>query len=285
MPSILALLEAQFSPLLGASVFQEPKPVVKPAPPLKEPEPEPKKKGKQAKPKTPTKAPEPVPEPELEPAPPAPEAPLDEYELRCRSIREKVRRPFRSHCSQHGRAGWREYPAPSPSPPPLQYGSDAAASRDLEGYLLERQATAAESFARELARKDAVFTRNWRQTGLPTAPSHLQLDASTVTDAGLINPKTIMGAVLSERLREVCQPPAVSEYSDSAAAPHYLASTQTVDDRACTRKDTIEAGRQRCADSDNLTWKSLPAAEIGVLIKKSEQRRRRNGQKMTGVKG
>jgi hypothetical protein len=93
-----------------------------------------------------------------------------------------------------------------------------------------------------------------------------------------------MGAMQSERMKEVILPRTVFEYWDTSAAPHHLADTQANSNRAHMRQDLIERSKKMAEDSTFLKWNRLPEAEVKQLINASKHRRYLNGLRMGGAR-
>jgi hypothetical protein len=162
-----------------------------------------------------------------------------------------------------------------------QYEDDLAVSCGLDECLVIQQQEADASFKRELADKDEQFTRFWRYCGLPKRPSHLSLDRDKFST--LLNPMAIMEEYKRNQGREVLNPPAVFEYSDSSAAAHYLADTAVNRNRAKARTELIDKAKSAFQESKTLTWHRLPPEQLKALMKKSHRRHNLNSLRMNGA--
>jgi hypothetical protein len=98
-------------------------------------------------------------------------------------------------------------------------------------YMAEQRRQAAGTDQAMLLRKDAAYGLSHRKTGLPTDPSHLHLDASTMATNGLMHPHALLASVLAERDRRSSVAPAAVSAADIAAGngapPHYAVETRS----------------------------------------------------------
>lgn len=105
------------------------------------------------------------------------------------------------------------------------------ASAQAAKYMAEQRRQAATTDKAMLLRKDASYGYDHRKTGLPTDPSHLHLDAATMTTNGLMHPHELLASVLSERNRRSSVALSAVSAADIAAGngvpPHYAAETKS----------------------------------------------------------
>lgn len=150
---------------------------------------------------------------------------------------------------------------------------------ELQEYLVAKKAEAEEEEAQALARCDEEFTPGWRETGLPTKPSHLQLDAPLMSSARLVNPRAILGRHQNHKGREILQPPRVYEYNDTSIDPHYVKLTTTLQNRReAIPSETLERARE--ISMKGRTWHLLDDEDLKKRIAESEERRRLQDLKM-----
>ena len=162
---------------------------------------------------------------------------------------------------------------------PLQFLLSTNAADELESYLQAKKIEAEEAESRALALADADFTPAWREAGLPTKPSHLELDAPLMSSARLVNPRSILGQHQGHQGREVLQPPRVYEYNDTSIDPHYVKLTATLQ----MRREAIPAETLQRAKEISMkgrTWHLLQDDELNKRIAESEERRRLQDLKM-----
>ena len=161
----------------------------------------------------------------------------------------------------------------------MQFVVSKKSADELQEYLVAKKAEAEEAEQKSLAQCDAEFTAGWRETGLPTKPSHLQLDAPLMSSARLVNPRAILGRHQSHKGREILQPPRVYEYNDTSIDPHYVKLTATLQNR---REAIPEETLQRAKEISlkGRTWHLLNDEELKKRIAESEERRRLQDLKM-----
>ena len=153
------------------------------------------------------------------------------------------------------------------------------AADELQEYLVAKKAEAEEAEARASAQCDAECTPGWRETGLPTKPSHLELDAPLMSSARLVNPRAILGRHLSHKGREVLQPPRVYEYNDTSVEPHYVKLTAALQNRReAIPSETLQRAKE--ISMKGRTWHLLDDEELKKRIEESEERRRLQDLKM-----
>ena len=139
----------------------------------------------------------------------------------------------------------------------MQCEEKIAESLQLEQYIKEQHEKADQDKAAYFDARDQEFTRFWRYTGLPHVAPPLVLDKSKLQSAGLLNHCDIFDTIQAKFRKEVLNPPQLKEFSDSSAAPHYLAQTAANLNRAHTRADLISKCKKSIAEGSAFKWHTL----------------------------
>jgi len=98
-------------------------------------------------------------------------------------------------------------------------------------HMAEQRRQAATQDKAMLMRKDAAYGYDHRKTGLPTDPSHLELDAATMSINGLMEPHELLRSVQAERAKRASVEAAAVSAKEIALGnlvpPHYAAETKS----------------------------------------------------------
>lgn len=165
----------------------------------------------------------------------------------------------------------------------LQCKAKLEQSLQLEKYLKDQHTQADEAKEAEFSAKDEEFSRFWRYSGLPRVAPHLELDKSKLAAAGLLDHRNIGDSMRAKYSKEVLNPLEVKEFSDSSAAPHYLAETSANRNRAKTHAGLISKCKKAIAEGKAFKWHTLPPDALQAALKANAKRHKLNQQKMNGA--
>lgn len=165
----------------------------------------------------------------------------------------------------------------------LQCGKRIADSIQLEQYLKEQHATADQDKAADFDARDQEFSRFWRYAGLPHVAPPLVLDKSRLQAAGLLDHQEILDTIQTKFRKNVLNPPQLKEFSDSSAAPHYLAQTAANLNRAHARADMITNCKKSIAEGSAFKWHTFSSDKLRAELKASRDREILNRKRMNGA--
>ena len=165
----------------------------------------------------------------------------------------------------------------------MQCEQKIADSLQLEQYVKEQHDKADQDKAADFDARDQEFSRFWRYAGLPHVAPPLALDKSKLQTAGLLNHRDIVDTIQAKFRKEVLNPPALKEFSDTSAAPHYLAQTAANLNRAHTRADLINKCKKSIAEGSAFKWHTLSPDMLRAELKASKDRELMNRKRMNGM--
>lgn len=165
----------------------------------------------------------------------------------------------------------------------LQCEKRIAESLQLEQYLKEQHDKADQDKAADFDARDQEFSRFWRYAGLPHVAPPLVLDKSKLQTAGLLDHRDILENIQTKYRKEMLDPPQLKEFSDSSAAPHYLAQTAANLNRAQTRADMISKCKKSIAEGSAFKWHTLSPDMLRAELKASRDREILNSKRMNGT--
>jgi hypothetical protein len=109
------------------------------------------------------------------------------------------------------------------------------------------------------------------------------LDKSKLQTAGLLDHRDLLSTIKAKYSKEVLNPPEVKEFSDSSAAPHYLAQTAANRNRALSRADLISKCKNSIAEGSAFKWHTFSPEQLRAELKANRERKILNSKRMNSA--